>query len=91
MTPTLATIRFESAYLLCHVNAIDAHPMRVQFNSLRMRIETRLQQASCERALNLDSWLLDLSLNYKGEVYIIPYRRATCCIHKQQWEEEVHI
>ena len=43
MTPTLATIRFESAYLLCHVNAIDAHPMRIQFDSLWMRIETGLQ------------------------------------------------
>ena len=42
MTPTLATIRFESAYLLCHVNAIDAHPMRIQFDSLLMRIETGL-------------------------------------------------
>ena len=42
MTPTLATIRFESAYLLCHVNAIDAHPMRIQFDSLWMRIETGL-------------------------------------------------
>ena len=42
MTPTLATIRFESAYLLCHVNAIDAHPMRIQSDSLWMRIETGL-------------------------------------------------
>ena len=42
MTPTLATICFESAYLLCHVNAIDAHPMRIQFDSLLMRIETGL-------------------------------------------------
>ena len=30
MTPTLATIRFESAYFLHHVNAIDADPMRIQ-------------------------------------------------------------
>ena len=49
MTPTLATIRFESAYLLCHVNVIDAHLMRIQFDSLRMHIETGLQRASCER------------------------------------------
>ena len=52
MTPTLTTIRFESAYLLCHVNAIDAHPMRIQFDSLWMCIETGLQRASCERPLN---------------------------------------
>ena len=42
MTPTLAITRFKSAYLLCHVNAINAHPMR---------IETGLQRASCERNL----------------------------------------
>ena len=35
----------------------------------------------------LDSWVL--SLIYKSEVYIIPYRTATWCIHRQQWEEEV--
>ena len=52
MTPMLTAIRFESAYLLCHVNAIDAHVMRIQFNSLRMRIETGLQWASCEHALS---------------------------------------
>ena len=51
MTPTLTTIRFEFAYLLCHVNAIHVHLMRIQFDSLRMRIKTGLQQASCERAL----------------------------------------
>ena len=42
MTPTLATISFESAYLLCHVNVINAHLMRIQFDSLRMRIKTGL-------------------------------------------------
>ena len=51
MTPTLTTIRFESAYLLCHVNTIDAHLMRIQFDLLWIRIETGLQPASCERAL----------------------------------------
>ena len=55
MTPTLAAIRFESAYLLCNVNTIDAHLMSIQFDSLRMRIETRLQRASCERALILNN------------------------------------
>ena len=67
MTPTLATIRFESAYLFCHVNAIDAHPMRIQFDSLWMRIETGLQRASCEwplipiiSALVYDSYILSL-------------------------------
>ena len=30
-----------------------------------------------------------LNLNYESKVYIIPYRRATWCIHRQQWEEEV--
>ena len=30
-------------YLLCHVNMIDAHPMRIQFNSLRMRIKSASQ------------------------------------------------
>ena len=30
-------------------------------------------------SLSLDSWLL--SLNYKGKVYIVPYRRATCDAH----------
>ena len=49
--PTLATIRFESGYLLCHVNVIDMHPMRIQFDLLRMHIKTGLQQASCECAL----------------------------------------
>ena len=44
MTPTLATIRFESAYQLCHVNAIDVHSMC---------IESGLQQATCECALTL--------------------------------------
>ena len=44
MTPTLATIRFELAYLLCHVNAIDVHSMC---------IESGLQQATCERTLTL--------------------------------------
>ena len=43
MTPTLTTIRFESAYLLCDVNVIDVHLMRIKFNSLRMCIESRLQ------------------------------------------------
>ena len=33
ITPTLDTIHFESAYLLCHVNAIDAHRMQIQFDS----------------------------------------------------------
>ena len=50
MTPTLATICFESAYLLYHVNAINVHPMRIQFDSLWMRIETGLQRATCEHA-----------------------------------------
>ena len=40
----------ESAYLLCHVNA---HPMRIQFDSLWMHIETGLQRASCECALTV--------------------------------------
>ena len=44
MTPTLATIRFESAYLLCYVDVIDVHSMH---------IESGLQQATCERALTL--------------------------------------
>ena len=52
MTPTLATVRFESAYLLCHVNAINAHPMRIQFDLLQMHIETGLR-ASCKRALRV--------------------------------------
>ena len=56
MTPTLATICFESAYLLCHVNAIDVHPMCIQFDSLWMRIKTGLQRASCEHALKEVSW-----------------------------------
>ena len=43
MTLTLATIRFKSALLLCYMNAIDVHPIRIQFNLLRMRIKTRLQ------------------------------------------------
>ena len=46
---------------------------------------SHLSQASasefCYKNLGcLDSWLLYLSLNYKGKMYIIPYRRATCCI-----------
>ena len=48
MTPTLAIIRFESVYLLCHVNAIDAQPIYA-FNPIRMCIETGLQRASYER------------------------------------------
>ena len=55
MTPTFATIRFESAYLLYHVKAIDEHPMRIQFASLRMRMETGLQRASCEHAFSWHS------------------------------------
>ena len=43
MTLTLATIRFKSAYLLYHVNTINVHPMRIQFDSLWMCIETGLQ------------------------------------------------
>ena len=35
----LATIRFESAYLWCHVNTIDEHTVHIQFNSLWMRIK----------------------------------------------------
>ena len=53
MTPMLTTIRFESAYLLCHVNAINAHLMHIQLDSLWMRIETGLQRASCEHAFTL--------------------------------------
>ena len=44
---------FESAYLLCHVNAIDENTMRIQFDSLWMRIKSVLQWASCERALTM--------------------------------------
>ena len=43
MTSMLTTIHFESAYLLCHVNVINAH---------LTRIETGLR-ASCERAFSL--------------------------------------
>ena len=43
MTPTFATIYFESAYLLCNVNMIDAHLMRIQFDLLQLRIKSRLQ------------------------------------------------
>ena len=50
MTHTLATIRFKSAYLLCHVNTINAHLMCIQFDSLQMHIEIGLQWALCERA-----------------------------------------
>ena len=53
MAAMLATICFESAYLFCHVNAIDAHPMQIQFDSLWIRIETGLQRASCECALRM--------------------------------------
>ena len=35
----LATIRFESAYLWCHVNAIDAYPMCILLDLLQMCIE----------------------------------------------------
>ena len=35
MTPMLATIRFESAYLLCHVNTIDAHSIWFALNAYR--------------------------------------------------------
>ena len=35
MTPMLATICFVSAYLLCHVNAIDAHWIRFALNAYR--------------------------------------------------------
>ena len=59
MTPTRTTIHFESAYLLRHVNMIDAHPMHIQFDSLRMHIETRLQRASCERAFSVVVDILD--------------------------------
>ena len=62
MTPTLATIRFESAYLLCHVNAIDAHPMRIQFDSLWLHIETGLQRASCERPFYIQDYNVWLCL-----------------------------
>ena len=48
----LISIRLESAYSLCHVNTIDAHPMRIQFDSLRMRIRSASQRASCESALS---------------------------------------
>ena len=51
ITPTLISIHFESAYLKCHVNTIDAHPMRIQFDSLQMCIESASHQASCESAL----------------------------------------
>ena len=34
---------FESAYLLCYVNAINEHTMRIQFDSLWMRIKSVLQ------------------------------------------------
>ena len=61
MTPTLATICFESAYLLCHVNAIDAHLMRIQFDSLWMRIEIGLQRASCERPFRQEwDWFVNV-------------------------------
>ena len=46
MTPTLTTIHFESAYLLCHVNT-----MCIQFDSLWMHIGSELQRASCKRTL----------------------------------------
>ena len=42
MTPMLATICFESTYLLCHVNVIDAHPMRIHLDLLRIRIKSGL-------------------------------------------------
>ena len=41
--------------------------------------------------INLDSRLLDLSLNYKDEVYIILCRRATSVVPSihRQWKERL--
>ena len=55
MTPMLATIR--SAYLLYHVNAINVHPMCIQFDSLWMRIGSGLQRVSYECALSVTFWI----------------------------------
>ena len=55
MTPMLTTIRFKSAYLLCHVNTINAHPMRTQLDSFQIHIETGLR-ASCGCAFKRKGW-----------------------------------
>ena len=72
MTPT---ITFESAYmymyLLCHVNTIDEHPMSIQFDSLRVHIESTTQWASCEHAYALrlcflvKAWFIHLGTRCK--------------------------
>ena len=84
MTPTLATIRFESAYLLCHVNAIDSHLMRIQFDSLWMRIETGLQRASCERPLNppISNYICASGLYAFGCVSLYVYLYIYVCQQK---------
>ena len=40
ITPTLISIRFESAYSLCHVNTIDAHSIWFASDAHRKRITT---------------------------------------------------
>ena len=64
MTPMLTRIHFKSASLLCHVNTINAHPMHIQFDSLRMRIKTGLQRASCKRALRHKLLLSNVRQSY---------------------------
>ena len=71
-------------YLVFHFK----HPPGSREERQRAIVWSTASVTEPESLRQLDSWLL--SLNYKGEVYIIPYRVATCCIHRQQWEEEVN-
>ena len=63
------------------------HTPRSREESWKATVWSTSSVSEPESLRRLDSWLL--SLIYKSEVYIIPYRRATWCIHRQQWEEEV--
>ena len=92
-----------SEFWVCYLTSINSHSyifavcvfsIPLQAHSQKQR-ESWTESNSLKHFLSvmsqslrqLDSWLL--SLIYKSEVYIIPYRRATWCIHRQQWEEEV--
>ena len=70
-------------YLVFHFR----HTPRSREESWKATVWSTSSVSEPESLRRLDSWLL--SLIYKSKVYIIPYRRATWCKHRQQCEEEV--
>ena len=84
---TTSTLILTSA-VLCLVFHFK-HTPRSREESWKATVWSTSSVSEPESLRRLGAILSVIKLIYKNEVYIISYRKATQCIHRQLWEEEI--